>query len=332
MVEVEAAIARVFGGPAAGEAVAAAELDADAILAAGERHATPVVPLVEALRAQAGEHAGAVHVGTTSQDVLDTAAMLVASRARVTILASAREAADACAALAAEHRTTPIRARTLLQAALPTSFGLKAAVWMTGIDTAATMLARAELPIQLAGPVGHGDPALTEAVGAALGLPVRPVPWQADRTPIAHLAAALGTLAGALAKPCRDVVLLSQTEVAEVAKAEGGASSAMPHKRNPAAAVGALAAAHRTPALVSSLLAGMAGEHERAAGAWQAEQPVLSALLDATATTARLAARSLGGLRIDRVRMAATAGEAADLGSAEIYIDRALRAHQEAWA
>lgn len=341
MLDVEAALARAHGAvgtiPAddvrAIERACAGAWDAAAIEAAGEAHASPVVALVDALRERVGPYVGVgVHLGATSQDVIDSAAMLVTGRALVPILADAGAAADAAAALAAAHRDTPVLARTLLQAALPTAFGLKAAGWLVGIDAARAAVAGLDLPVQMAGPVGHEDPALADRLAAELGLAARALPWQADRTPVALVAGALGTLAGALAKPARDVVLLSQTEVGEVAEARAGRSSAMAHKRNPAAAVQALAAAHRVPGLAATLLAGMAGEHERAAGVWQAERATLSALLAATGDVARHTARSLAGLEVDADRMAANlaaAGVEGDLGAAGVYVDRALRAHKE---
>lgn len=339
MLDVETALARANAAEGlidadAARAVEAAgaadDWDAAAIERAGVEHASPVVPLAARLRERAGDGA---HVGATSQDVLDTAAMLVAARALAPLLADAARAADAAAALAAAHRDTPVLARTLLQAALPTSFGLKAAGWMRGIDAARTALVDVRLPVQMGGPVGHRDPAVASRVAADLGLAEPVLPWSGDRTAPAALACALGVLCGALAKPARDVVLLAQTEVGEAREGgDRGRSSAMAHKRNPVAAVSVLAAAQRAPGLVATMLGAMAGEHERAAGAWQAERATLTDLLDVGAEAAAWTAELLAGLEIEPGRMAENlrrAGVEGDLGASSVLIDRALRAHEE---
>jgi 3-carboxy-cis,cis-muconate cycloisomerase len=134
------------------------------------------------------------------------------------------------------------------------------------------------------------------------------VPWHTLRGRIGELAGALGVAAGALAKPARDVVLLSQTEVAEVAEGRGGGSSTMPHKRNPVAAVATLGCARQAPGLVATLLAAAEQEHQRAAGAWHAEWQPLSALLRATGSAAAWLRESLEGLRVDAARMRANLG------------------------
>jgi 3-carboxy-cis,cis-muconate cycloisomerase len=341
MLDVEVALARACGrlGHLDAEVVAAVEAACDpstwdlATLAAeGAEHASPVVPLACELRRRAGEHA---HAGATSQDVLDTAMMLVARRALEVLAADAGAAADAAAALADAHRETVLAARTLLQQALPTSFGLKAAGWLMGIEEAlAGLLAVRDcaLAVQMGGPVGHRDPAVASEVATDLGL-VQPVlPWPGDRTRPAALACSLGVLAGALAKPARDVALLAQTEVAEVREGgnDRGGSSAMAHKRNPVAAVSVLACTSGAPGLVATVLAGMAGEHERAAGAWQAEWPTLTALLRLTGSAAAWARDLLEHLEVDPAAMRANVRVEGDLGASGALIDRALLAHRAA--
>jgi 3-carboxy-cis,cis-muconate cycloisomerase len=343
MLEAEAALARACAGAgsisaaAAGAITAACEparFDIGALGREGAEHATPVVPLVDALRAAVGaEHAEAVHVGATSQDILDTAAMLVASRALGPLLADAAGAADAAAELAGEHRATPMAGRTLLQPALPTTFGLRTAGWMAGLDAAGARLAAAgerELAVQMGGPVGTRDPAIAAAVAGELGLAVPVLPWHAERGRVAALAGALGGLAGSLAKVARDVTLLAQGEVAEVREGgEGGRSSAMAHKRNPVAAVSVLACAQRVPGLVSTILSGMAQEHERAAGSWQAEWGTLSDLLALTGSAAAWGRDLLERLEADPARMRAnldSLGLGDDVGAAGELVDRALGA------
>ena len=218
------------------------------------------------------------------------------------------------AALAAAHRDTPIAARTLLQQAVPTTFGLKAAGWMTELDAATDRLVavrETRLAVQLGGAAGTlaslGDdgPAVVAALARLLGLAEPLLPWHTDRTRVAELAGALGEAAGAVVKPARDVILLSQTEVGEVRERASGGSSTMPHKRNPVASIAAVACARRAPALAGGLLGSMDHEHERAAGAWHAEWAPLCDLLTATGAAASWLRDALEGLEVDAERMRA---------------------------
>jgi 3-carboxy-cis,cis-muconate cycloisomerase len=270
------------------------------------------VPLVEALTdAVDGDAARQVHRGATSQDILDTAAMVVARRARKAILDDLGGAAAAAAELARRHRDTPMAGRTLLQQAVPITFGLKAAGWLEGVGEARADLAAVVLPAQLGGAagtlasLGEAGPAVLAAYAQELGLAEPPLAWHANRVAPARLASALGIASGAVAKVAQDVVLLAQTEVGEVAEAASGGSSTMPHKRNPVAAVNALASARQAPGLAATLLGAMAHEHERAAGAWQAEWPALSALLATAGSAAAWARACLEGLEVDPDRMRA---------------------------
>jgi 3-carboxy-cis,cis-muconate cycloisomerase len=355
MLEVEAALARaceregLVPAEAAAQIVAACDpagFDLTELARDGGNHASVVVALVRVLRERVGEPLAAyVHLGATSQDVVDTAAMLVARRALAPLRSDAAAIASAAAGLAARHRSTPVVARTLLQQAIPTSFGLHAAGWMVALDAAGLRLdeiAERMLAVQMGGPVGTRSPAVAALVGAELGLAEPLLPWHTDRTRVAELAGSLGTLAGALAKIGRDVTLLAQDEVAELREAgEGrrGGSSAMAHKRNPVAAVSVLACARRVPGLVATILASMEQEHERAAGAWQAEWGTLRDLLALTGSAAAWGRDLLEGLQVDASRMRdnlallASRGvpEAQEpkrhLGAADELIDRALAAH-----
>ncbi|MCW2992968.1 MAG: hypothetical protein JWQ18_463, partial [Conexibacter sp.] len=282
------------------EAAVAERFDLDALAVEAARHATPVIGLVAALRGAVGEEvAPSVHTGLTSQDVVDSALMLVARRALEPLLDDARAAADAAALLAGTHRTTPILGRTLLQPALPTTFGVKAAGWTVALDEAGAEVGRVRsrvLAAQVGGAVGDRGPlgehasAIAAAVADELGLVNPTLPWHGDRRRPAALAGALGVLAGAAAKIARDVTLLAQGEVGEACEGdvpedgEGGrgGSSAMAHKRNPVAAVSTIACAARVPGLVSTMLSVMDGEHERAAGGWQAEWETQRELLRST--------------------------------------------------
>ncbi len=269
----------------------------------------PAAPLVKALTARVeGPAARHVHSGATSQDVVDTAAMLVAHRALGPLLEDLRAAAAAAARLAAEHRATVLAGRTLLQQAVPVTLGLKAAGWMTGLDDAIECLTTVRderLAVQLGGAAGTlaslGDRGVEVMVAMAglLGLAEPALPWHTIRTRPAELAGALGTAAGVVAKAARDITLLAQTEVAEVAEGASGGSSTMPHKRNPVAAVSAAACAAQAPGLVATLLGAMAHEHERAAGSWHAEWRPLSELLRSTGSAAAWLRTCLEELEVD---------------------------------
>jgi 3-carboxy-cis,cis-muconate cycloisomerase len=324
MLDFEAALAR--GCAAAGLIPApAAEMIAEGCDATGfdvERiglemaeSGTPVAPMLAALRATLPDDAAAcVHRGATSQDVVDTAAMLVARRALAPILADAQAAALACAALAERHRETPMLGRTLLQQAVPITFGRKAAAWLAGVVRSRRELERVaadQIALQFGGAAGtlaSLGPAADEvavAIGQQLGLSVPALPWHAERSRVALLAGALAVLTGSLGKVAQDVVLLAQNEVAEARPASAGGSSAMPHKRNPIAAVAVLACAARTPALAGTLDATMVQEHERAAGRWHAEWEPWSELLRLTGAAAAWSAELLSELEVDGERMRA---------------------------
>jgi len=321
MLDVEAALAAAGAAegviPAeAAAAIAAASPALDGIGVAARAAGNPVVPLVRALRESAGDAARWVHFGATSQDVLDSAAMLVARRALGPVLEELDAVVGDCARLAREHRGTLMAGRTLLQQALPVTFGLKAAGWLAGVAGARSRLRelRAALPAQLGGAAGTlaslGDrgPAVAERFAAELELAAPALPWHGDRRPVAELGAALAIAAGAVEKVALDVVLLAQTEIGEAAEASGGGrggSSAMPHKRNPVGAVRARASARSARAAAGVLLEAMAGEHERAAGAWHSEWRALSEALAGAGGAAWALHEGLSGLTVDVERMRA---------------------------
>ncbi|HEV7470076.1 MAG TPA: 3-carboxy-cis,cis-muconate cycloisomerase [Pseudonocardia sp.] len=322
LLEVEVALSRAAAGhgvvpPAHAEVIAAAaedlKIDVDELGAAAVEGGNPVIPLVRLLRsATGGDVAKAVHPGATSQDVMDTALVLLVRRASEVVLEDLRAAADAAARLAATHRDTPMIARTLGQQALPSTFGLVAAGWCAGLDRARVRLRAVVdvLPVQFGGAAGtlaalhpHG-PAVADSLADALGLARQGVPWHTERTRVGELAGALGVAAGACAKPATDVVLLAGTELGEVSEAAPGDSSSMPHKRNPIAAVTARASARRAPGLVATLLAAMDHEHQRAAGPWHAEWQTLTDLLRATGGAASRLRVCLEGLAVHPDAMA----------------------------
>lgn len=349
MLEAEAALARCQAAlglvptPAADAIVAACtpdRYDVASLAAAAAGPGNPVLPLVRALRGQVPpETARYVHSGATSQDILDTAAMLVAYRALAPLLSDLDGAAAAAGRLARSHRDTPAAGRTLLQQAVPVTFGLRAAGWRVALREAAAGLERVRarrLAAQLGGAAGTLDawgdagPELVRRYATALGLAAPVLPWHTDRTRIAELAGALATAAGACGKIARDVTLLAQSEVGEVVEAAPGDSSVMPHKRNPVAAVATLAAAGSAPGLAATLYATQVQEYERAAGAWHAEWRPLRELLVTTGSAAHWLRQCLTGLTVNEAAVAANlrrltdATGASGTGAAATLVDLAL--------
>jgi 3-carboxy-cis,cis-muconate cycloisomerase len=340
MLEAESALAKASLG--ADEAAAVVDAcdpslyDIEQLSAEGRAAANPVEPLVRALR----ERAPAAHRGATSQDILDTAAMLVARRAARAIGEDLDRVRSRCATLARDHRSTPMAARTLLQQAVPTTFGYVAAQWLHALD--ASSLAELVFPAQLGGAAGtlaafgeHGLQVRERfALELELGSPV--VPWHTDRRPVAEIGAALDRTAQAAGKIALDVILLAQTEIGEVREGPGGASSTMPHKRNPARAVIARACARGVHAHASLLTATADYELQRAAGAWQSEWNALSEALALTGGAVGALRECLDGLEVDVERMRANmrdelyaerdafGGEGAYLGVSERLVDVVL--------
>lgn len=274
----------------------------------------PAEPLVRALRAALpADVAPYVHTGATSQDIVDTAAMLVVRDATGALIADLAAAAATARDLAVAHRHAILSGRTLLQPALPTTFGLVAAGWLTALSDSAAALRNVRdtrLAVQFGGAAGTlaalGDDGLAVASALAdeLGLAEPVGPWHSDRTRIAEIAGALGTVAGAIAKVARDVTLYSQAELGELSDgADRGGSSTLPQKRNPIAAVAAVAGAAQAPGLVATLLAAMPHEFQRAAGAWHAEWRPLRSLLEATGSAAHWLRDCLASLVVHPDRM-----------------------------
>jgi len=330
LLDVEAALARaeVRAGviPAAAAAAIVDACDADRfdaveVAEAGRAAGNPVEPLARALADAAGDEAGRyVHWGATSQDILDTAAMLVARNVLGLLLESTKAVAADCARLADTHRSTVLAGRTLLTQAVPTTFGSKAAGWLVAILEARRGLARIRaggLAVQLGGAVGtlaslegHGLEVLRR-LAEELGLQEPLVPWHTNRVRIAELGSALAVAAGSLAKVGLDVALLGQTEVGEVRSTGGGASSTMPQKQNPVGSVLAIACARQVSAHASTLVEALPQEHERGLGGWHAEWPALSAALAFTGGAAAGARRALEELEVDPERMRANLDELA---------------------
>ena len=299
-----------------GEACRAELYDPARLAGDGRAVGNPAEPLVRELRAAAGDEAADyVHLGATSQDIVDTAAMLVSRRAVALVLAELDRLADGCAELARAHRSTPMAARTLLQQAVPTTFGLKAAGWLVAVLEARRRLAAVRderLAAQLGGAAGTlaalGDEALevVRLYAEELGLAEPVLPWHTNRQRIAELGAALDGAAGAAAKVGLDVVLLAQSEVGEVAEASGGRllddAAEAQSRLAPRSRSRARGSRTRTRASCS---AGSPHEHERAVGGWHAEWEALSGALAFAGGAAAAAADAVTGLEVDAERMRA---------------------------
>jgi 3-carboxy-cis,cis-muconate cycloisomerase len=364
MLDAEAGLARAveragLASAGSGEAVTAVAQAANfQIGELGELAAltgNPVPALARALARRVPQTAvGAVHRGATSQDIMDTAAMLLASRAISVMLADLARAAGAAAGLAGTHQSTIMIGRTLLQQAVPVTFGLVAAGWLTGLDEAREGLAEVgtrRLAVQFGGAAGTlaslGDdgPRVAALLAEELGLALPVLPWHTDRLRVIDLAAALARVTAALGKIARDVTLLAQSEVGEVSEGSSdvaaggpqgnhagpvapdpaaavsgsrrGGSSAMRHKHNPVAAIAILGCTRQAPGLLATLVACAEQEHQRAAGAWHAEWEPLTALLRLTGSAASWSADLLSGLTVDASRMAANLAATNDLPLAE---------------
>jgi 3-carboxy-cis,cis-muconate cycloisomerase len=351
MLDTEAGLARALEraglAPAgSGEAVTAtakaANFDAGELGELAALTGNPVPALARALARLVPQTAvSAVHRGAASQDILDTAAMLLASRAIGVVLADLATAADAAAALADAHRATIMIGRTLLQQAVPVTFGLVAAGWLTSMDDARQGLAAVRsqrLAVQFGGAAGtlaslgdHG-PQVAALLAEELGLTVPVLPWHTDRLRIIDLGTALARVTAVLGKVARDVTLLAQEEIGEVSENAGAAAAevqspaaaprrggavAMPHKHNPVAAVAILGCSRQVPGLLATLVAAGEQELQRAAGAWHAEWQPLTSLLQLTGSASSWAAELLTGLAVDASRMAANLAATKGLPLAE---------------
>jgi 3-carboxy-cis,cis-muconate cycloisomerase len=328
MLDFEAALARAEAAeglvsPQAADAIAAAckaeRLDLPALVAASRRAGSLAIPLVkqltDAVAATDADAAKAVHRGSTSQDVIDTAMVLVTRRALALVDHDLCALISSLIALAERHRAAPVMGRTLMQPASVVSFGYKAAGWAAAVVRGQQRLheaGAAALQLQLGGAVGtmsalgERGPAVAARVAQLLGLPTPKGSWHTQRDDWVALACMVGVLVGSLAKFARDLSLMSQGEIAELAEpaeAGRGGSTAMPHKRNPVSSMVALAAAQRVPQRVAALLGAMAQEHERGLGNWQAELAEWAGLFTSTHGAVKALAEAAAGLQVDTVRM-----------------------------
>jgi 3-carboxy-cis,cis-muconate cycloisomerase len=324
MLDVEASLARVQAHlgiiPAdAAEAITRAarveNLRTEELAASARNVGYPVVGLVAGLSRAAGEAGGWTHWGATTQDIMDTATVLQVREGLALIRASLTAMIAALTMQADRHRHTVMAGRTHLQQALPTTFGLKCAVWVQPlimhVHRLEALRPRVET-VSFAGAAGTlaslGDQgiAVMEGLAAELDLAAPAAPWHVSRDSLAETIALLGLICGSLAKLATDVILLAQTEVGEVAEpyiAGRGSSSTMPQKRNPIASEYILAAARTVHALMPVMFGAMAADHERATGPWQAELLALPQAFVLTHGALQHACTIAGGMVIDAQRM-----------------------------
>ena len=328
MLDFEAALARAevrCGVIPAGAAQAIASkckadlIDANALATATAVSLNPAIPLVKQLTALVAkddpEAARFVHWGATSQDANDTGLVLQIRQALDILEADLAALCSALTELAQKHRSTPIAGRTLMQHALPTTFGAKVAGWLDAMnrhrERSAETRARV-LVLQFGGAVGtlaalrEKGLQVAEALAAELHLGLSTMPWHTQRDRVAEAATTLGLCTGTLGKIARDISLHMQTEIAEVFEPAGegrGGSSTMPHKRNPVSAAVVLSAATRVPGLVSTMLSAMVQEDERGLGDWHAEWETLPEIFRLTAGALHQMAAIVPHLEVDAARM-----------------------------
>jgi 3-carboxy-cis,cis-muconate cycloisomerase len=308
--------------------IADSRIDATALRDGAEASGNPVVPYVAAIRSSLDQRlAASVHRGLTSQDVLDTALILLSRDALGRVRGDLTAIVGRLAELADRHRDSVMVGRTLTQHAVPTTFGLKAAQWLSGAIDARDRVdgAAASLPVQCGGAAGTlalvgeltDDPVAAAAAFAGdLDLVWRGLPWHTNRAPITGVGDALVAACDALGVIAADVALLSRPEIAEVregAVAGRGGSSTMPHKRNPVLSILVRSAALQAPQLGSQLhVAAAQAVDERPDGAWHSEWPALRRLLELAVVAASQASELVAGLEVDPAAMRVRAETAAD--------------------
>lgn len=328
MLDFEAALARAeaaCGVIPAGAASAIASkckvelIDIDALARATADSANPAIPLVKQLTALVAkddpEAAEFVHWGATSQDANDTGLVLQIRQALHIIDNDLHSLCAALAQLARKHRSTLLVGRTLMQHALPTTFGVKVAGWLDAMSRHRERFAETEkraLVLQFGGAVGtlaalqEKGLQVAQALAAELQLELPSLSWHAQRDRLAEVATTLGLCAGTLGKIARDISLHAQTEIAEIFEPAGhgrGGSSTMPHKRNPVTSAAVLAAAVRVPGLVSTMLSAMAQEDERGLGNWHAEWETLPEIFRLTGGALQQITTVVPHLEVDAARM-----------------------------
>ena len=308
MLRVEAALAAAQAGSgiipaAAADAIVAACAkgmdDADAILREGWIEGTPVLPLLAQLRARLPDEAASwVHFGATTQDIVDTAAMLQMRDGSAHLVAGAFRIVATLRSLIEQFGTIAVSARTFLQPAEPTTFGYRAARWLGPIAEMGYELTLTPWALQLSGPIGDASShEVALRMVEELGLLSFPT-WQTDRRRLKQSIDAVSALAAWAAKIARDLVVLAQPEIGEAVMRSGG-SSAMPHKRNPIDAMRAIAAAEANGGVASIVLRSSPHELERGVGGWHAEWFAIPLVFQTAGAALAATGDALAGLVVE---------------------------------
>ena len=333
----------------AAHGVAALQVDARSLARDAVAGGNPVIPLVALVRSAVSEDVEPwVHHGATSQDILDTALLLVATDVMRQVESDLVRMASFLASLCSSARTVPLVGRTLTQQALPTTLGMRAAGWLTGVHDALRMVRTCTtLPVSLGGPVGTAasygadGPAVLAAFAEALGQQAPVTSWHTRRTPVLGLSHSLTVTTAACGKIAADLLVMSQTEVGEAREGTGGRSSSMAHKANPVQSVLVAAAARQVPALASVLGSAAVAEQDRPAGAWHAEWQPLRDVLRLGGAVAERSASYLPAVRFDHEAMARnldtllgtlgkdTAWSNQQTEHVGVWVDRVLDQHAE---
>ncbi|MHB8381253.1 MAG: 3-carboxy-cis,cis-muconate cycloisomerase [Candidatus Binataceae bacterium] len=325
MLEVEAALARaeaslgIVPRDAADAINRAARIEIlafDKLAASTGSVGYPIVELVAQLgRAAGADAARFVHLGATTQDIVDTALVLQMRRGTAVIRRDLIATARALAEQATRYRDTPIAGRSHLQHAVPITFGLKCATWAAPLAAHVERLDQAAarvFVVQFGGAagtlasLGTRGPAVAAALARELNLAAPDLPWHVTRDGIAETAAIFALICGSLSKFALDIVLLSQTEIAEVCEphaAGAGSSSTMPQKRNPIRCEYVLAATRAVHALVPIVFSAMTQDHERSTGPWQSEALAIPQIFTLTAGALARARELAAGMIVDPARM-----------------------------
>lgn len=312
------------------------EFDVGSFLDRGWEEGSALIPLLDSVRLGLGDHGNHLHWETTTQDIVDTALCWRASQAIGVLIRDLVDTGDHLSRLAAEHRQTWMTGRSFLQAARPITFGSRAALWLSALSGRLHDLeaVRGRLQVQLAGPVGIGSgmagrsKEVASLMAEHLGLSSGEIPWQSDREPMVALGASVAGVARTSEKVAGDLMVLAQTEVAEVTMRPGGSTS-MSHKANPVDAMRAIAAARLAVTAAAGLLVASPPRLERDAGGWQVEWPLVHQTFDGATASVQAVNRAFATLEVDETRMAANldrslGGDRPETSAMDHLIDTAI--------